>query len=247
MASNPLFCFHPFEDIMEKIQADFQGWEFLAEKEHGWNNRDKIVDALSTSDMVIQVHAPFNDINISSMNTQIRKASIKEVVKSFDLAVLLDVGMITVHPGLYSPLAKAWGGTTKSLLESLDIISDEAEERNIKVALENMPAGFPTTGVYPDEIASFIESSDLGFCLDVGHAFTAGALDEFLTFDPINVHLHDNDGSQDLHLSLGDGKIDFEMVLDRLEDYGGNWVIEGRSLDKLKLSKEYLIDRLSTK
>ncbi len=246
LASNPLFCFEPFESIMNKIQSNFEGWEFLAEAKHGWDHRNKIYDALSTSDMTIQIHAPFNDLNIMSMNSKLRKASINEIVRALDMGNVLDVNVITIHPGIYSPLGKYWDGTEKALMESLEQISLQAEERGIKLALENMPAPFPTAGTQPEEISSILSQLNIGFCLDIGHAFTSGKLKKFLNLEPINLHLHDNNGHDDLHLPLGDGKIDFEMVIKKMKGYKGNRVIEGRSLGELKKSKEYLRELLST-
>ncbi|MFO8109668.1 MAG: sugar phosphate isomerase/epimerase family protein [Thermoplasmata archaeon] len=245
LASNPILCFEPFEAVFKEINAKFQGWEFLAEAEHGWTNRDKIKDVLSTSDIKIQIHAPFNDLNISSINPTLRKASVEEIVRTLDLAVLIDVDLVTVHPGFYSPIGRSWEGTIDAQFISLGKIYREAKERGIRTAIENMPAPYPTLGIQPEEIKHILEKSKLDLCLDIGHAFTTGKLNEFLNFKPINIHLHDNEGDKDLHLPLGQGKIDFRTVIKKQKEYRGNWVIEGRSFESLELSKEYLEALLS--
>ncbi len=38
-------------------------------------------------------------------------------------------------------------------------------------------------------------------------------LTEFLSFPAAHYHLHDNDGTEDSHLALGKGTIDFEPVM----------------------------------
>lgn len=245
IASNPLFCFRPFDEVIKKIEDGFEGWEFLAEAEHGWDHRETIQDTLSTSNLQIQVHAPFNDINISSLNRSMKKASIEEIRKAIDLCVMIGSEMLTVHPGLYSPMAREWSGTKDALLDSLITIKKLADDSGIMIALENMPACFPTTGITPEEIRYFTEKTGVGFCFDIGHANTTGRLDDFLEIDPVNIHIHDNHGEDDLHLPLGEGNIDFANVLSKSTNYEGNWVIEGRSLSELKMSKEYLIGLLS--
>lgn len=246
LASNPMFCFQPFQEIIGSLEPLFEGCEFLAEYEHGWHHREYIKDVLSTSDLYVQVHAPFNDINIASMNPDIKKASVHEIEKAMDLAVSIDADMVTVHPGLYSPIGKTWAGAMEAQLSSLKEISALGRERGITVALENMPAPYPTMGIEPGEMKNMLETSGLDFCLDVGHGFTSGKLDDFLRMKPVNVHLHDNQGYKDLHLPLGEGDIDFPTVLNELKGYRSNWVIEGRSLEGLALSKEYLEALLST-
>ena len=54
--------------------------------------------------------------------------------------------------------------------------------------------------------------------LDIGHAFVAGVLDGFLEMKDriIEVHFHDNDGSADSHLCLGDGVVPWPKVVERL-------------------------------
>ena len=46
-----------------------------------------------------------------------------------------------------------------------------------------------------------------------------------------NIHIHDNLGEKDDHLTIGDGKVDFGHVLGLLSDYRGRYIIEARSLE----------------
>ncbi len=246
-ASNPLYCMEPFEEVLDMISPHFEGWEFLAENKHSWDNRDYLKDVLSTTDIQIQLHAPFNDINIASMNPRIAEASILEIEHTFQLAVMLDSDMVTVHPGIYSPIGKYWDGAKNRAHDSLKRISILAKEYDVTCALENMPNLEVTMGVTPDEIERFINASGLSFCLDVGHAYTSGLLDEFLDMDmvPVNLHLHDNIGGRDEHRTLGDGEIEFESLMKKLDRYKGNHVLECRSIESLLESKIYLEDLLN--
>ncbi len=240
LASNPLYCLKPFEEVLHMVKNHFDGWEFLAEKEHGWGMKEHILDVMSTVDTYVQVHAPFNDINLASINPRIAHTSVKEIEHSFRLASLLGSDVVTVHPGIYSPLGRFWTGAKERAHISMKRLSDMAEEHGITCALENMPNFDFTMGVTPEEISEFIGSSGLAFCFDVGHANTCGYIDEFLEFVPANVHLHDNHGHKDEHLALGAGNIDFPRVIKKIHKHRCHLVIEGRDMESLVKSKGYL-------
>ncbi|MFW5946280.1 MAG: sugar phosphate isomerase/epimerase family protein [Candidatus Natronoplasma sp.] len=241
-ASNPKFSLIPFEEALRKVEKEFDGWEILAEKYHFWSYREEIKDALSTTDIAVQLHAPLNDINIASINPEMRKASVKEVKKSIKLASMIGAEVLTVHPGLYSPLSVYWDGVTELSKESLRKLKGHAEEQGVILALENLPEMWLTMCSTAEDTRDILDELDIEFCLDVGHAYTSGDLDEFLNLSPVNVHLHDNIGEDDVHLMLGEGEINFKHALKGLKDYGGNFVIEGRDMKELIESKKYLTD-----
>ncbi|MBS3781950.1 MAG: sugar phosphate isomerase/epimerase [Candidatus Thermoplasmatota archaeon] len=243
--SNPKFSLMPFEEALRKVEKKFDGWEILAEKYHSWKYREEIKDALSTTDLEVQIHAPLNDINIASINPNIRKTSVKEVKKSIEMASMIGAEMVTVHPGLYSPLSIYWDRATDSSKESLRDLKEYAGEYEILLTLENLPDMWLSMCSTAKETRNFLDELDIEFCLDVGHAYTAGELEKFLEFSPVNVHLHDNLGEDDIHLRLGEGKIDFRRILEALRDYEGNFVIEGRDIKELIESNKYLTDMLN--
>ncbi len=240
LASNPIFCLRPFEEVMREIDQNFEGWEFLAEREHGYHNLKEIKNALSTTDLTIQVHAPFNDLNIASMNPGLREAAIDEIERSYKMAVELDAEMVTMHPGVYSPIGRFWDGTEEAAVGSLRELNEMAEDYGVNVAVENMPNLDVTMGVTPEDMSDLLDGSGMSFCLDIGHAFTSGRLEDFLKFEPVNLHIHDNIGRKDAHMPLGEGEIDIEHVIDSLSSYDGNHVLENRSIDDLIESKLYL-------
>ncbi len=239
-ASNPKFSLLPFKDALREVEKEFEGWEILAEKYHSWEYGEEIKEVLSNSDIKVQVHAPLNDINIASINPNIRKTSVREVKKSMEMAYMIGAQIVTVHPGLYSPLSIYWDGATDLSKKSLRALNEYAQELGITLALENLPEMWLTICSTFEETKDFLEELDIEFCLDIGHAYTVDELDKFLNLSPVNVHLHDNLGEDDVHLKLGDGEINFEQALNSLKDYEGNLVIEGRDIEELIESKKYL-------
>ena len=78
---------------------------------------------------------------------------------------------------------------------------------------------------------------------DVGHAFTYGFEEnEMYTPRVKHVHIHDNNGDDDSHYTLGEGSIDFNRVFNIYDEkgYDGTYIIEANDTDSLKNSMEYL-------
>ena len=68
-----------------------------------------------------------------------------------------------------------------------------------------------------------INSPNLGVCFDTGHfnLFSKVPLEKWfeeIGDNIIEVHLHDNTGSNDDHLGIGDGNIDFDLFFSLLKN-----------------------------
>jgi sugar phosphate isomerase/epimerase len=74
---------------------------------------------------------------------------------------------------------------------------------------------------------------------DFGHANTLGRVNSFLPYikRASHIHIHDNHGTSDEHLALGDGLINWKNVSKSVAgNYNGIIVIEGRSMEEGKKS-----------
>jgi sugar phosphate isomerase/epimerase len=125
---------------------------------------------------------------------------------------------------------------------SLREIERAAIEHGVIAALENMPRMPVTTCTGPAELLSLVDGTSLGICFDIGHAHTNGNIDDFVKHVSrfSNVHIHDNDGTSDQHLTIGEGKIDFKHVLSAMDGYRRRYVIEARRIEGAPLSAERL-------
>ena len=56
----------------------------------------------------------------------------------------------------------------------------------------------------------------------------------------VNVHIHDNMGVKDDHMTIGAGQIDFRSVIRKLRSYKGRYIIESKSLESAVESQEVL-------
>ncbi|MEM3050417.1 MAG: TIM barrel protein, partial [Thermoplasmata archaeon] len=84
------------------------------------------------------------------------------------------------------------------------------------------------------ELLELVEFAGLRICFDMGHANTAGEVDEFLRLvDRFgNVHVHNNEGQWDQHNRVDVGSADLEKVISVLRrSYRGNLIIESTDLE----------------
>ncbi|MEW5937930.1 MAG: sugar phosphate isomerase/epimerase family protein [Candidatus Thermoplasmatota archaeon] len=233
--SIPEYCLRPFHEVLEEFAPHFRAWEVVAEVEH---DMEKVWRAMNQvreqGRMAFQVHAPFSDLNVASLNETMRLHAVAYLRRALDLAVRAGVEIVTVHPGVISPIgAYARERMLRKAVESLRELAIHADNIGIPICVENMPHGRWALMSTASEAERICEETGLGLCYDVGHAHLAGQEREFLALADrfVNLHLHDNDRSWDQHLTVGKGGADFKALLGVLGNYRGRIVIEARSLE----------------
>lgn len=100
-------------------------------------------------------------------------------------------------------------------MERIKMLVELAEKGNVNIALENL-----RKPEYLEYLLSGIDSDRLGFCYDSGHenCYTKG--EDFLPkygSRLMTMHLHDNDGTEDQHLIPGEGDIDWQAMVQKLD------------------------------
>ncbi|MBO4569211.1 MAG: sugar phosphate isomerase/epimerase, partial [Candidatus Methanomethylophilaceae archaeon] len=248
--SCPGFSANPVEDWAIPVFEEFDHWEIFSEACHSFLYcLGELEEVLPSYDMTYSVHTPICDVNLAAVSDCIREASLNEVVRTAELASELEITMFTVHPGLFS--LSVPGIEERSLeiaRESMRYLDRASAEYGVTFAIENMPSLPFFIGRTAEQLASVIEGTDLSVCFDIGHANTTGQIDAMIDAfkDRIaNVHIHDNDGGSDAHMTIGDGDIDFGHVLRRLSSYSGNYIIESKSFESAVESQDRLEPMLS--
>jgi sugar phosphate isomerase/epimerase len=243
--SSPSFCTYPYEDVLEGISKIFSHWEIVSEADHYLPMIGLSLESMMKSyDLTYSIHAPFNDINIASLNESVREMSVIELIKIMNMASELDIKTVTIHPGLYSMVVS--GLEDRSIMaakRSLRTLDRMAQECGVRLCVENMPGFRFFLGQTADQMSELLEGTNLPICLDIGHANTTGQLNEIIDTlgnRIMNVHIHDNDGKQDQHLTIGEGTVDFDDCLKRLSSYGGRYIIECKTLESGSESQDRL-------
>ena len=225
----------------------YDGWEIVSEGKQKITPETlpEIRDIISTANLRITVHGPFSDLNLAALNDPTWNETVRQIKQCVELSADF-TDTVVVHPGALSPLDsqmkdQAWDRN----IEALRVLAAHAEEHGVRLCLENMPNMEKLLCRTPDELFGMVEtigSDSLGTTLDIGHANTTKNIPAFLKHaERINhVHVHDNKGTADEHLAVGDGTADWSKVFKGLKDYNGALVVEGRTLEEGRRSLEFV-------
>ena len=245
------FSTRPPMEVLREVSRDFAHWEIFSELEHSVQTMDDpFFEAAADSGMSFSLHTSISDTDIAALSPRMREASVMEILTELECAASMDIDTVTVHPGLVC-LAVSQGTRDRSIAaarESCRLIDRAAHEFRIEnVCIENMPDFGFMLGIRAEELDAIVDGTELGITFDIGHANTACQIDAMIdTFgDRIaNIHIHDNHGKDDEHLTIGDGTIDFKHVLGRLSNYKGRYIIESRNLESAVESQKRLREML---
>ncbi len=243
--SSPEFSAYQFEEVIEEVSKEFEHWEIVAEAEHYLKSISARFAMIAPSyNMSYSIHTPISDINIASLNERIREDSVIEIMSNMEHAVGMNINMLTIHPGMYSmSVPYMEEKSIEKAKKSLGAIDRIADQYGVTIALENMPS-FPfMLGQTADEMQELLDGTNLSMCFDIGHANTTNQIQQIISkFRDriVNVHIHDNNGEMDEHLTLGEGNIDFKSVISDLKGYAGNYIIESKSFPSGVESQGYL-------
>ena len=184
-----------------------------------------------------------SDINIAAINPRMWDSSMRELLEGLEAAYRVGADTYTFHPGIISPLGSVRPDiAVKKAREGIERIASMSADTGVKVGLENMPSIPTMQGRTPKSLLELLEGFDIGITFDIGHAHTMGLENEFLDLLPrfVNLHIHDNKGNNDDHLTIGDGNVEFNKILRRLSSYSGKYVIECRCMDEAIISEQRL-------
>lgn len=197
-------------------------------------NRDTTNDTL---------HGAFLDITISSSDPMIRNASDYRVRQSLDIASRLKVKGVVFHTNYLTdfksiPYRDSWVEINTKYWDMMCL-----EHKHLNIYLENM---FDDTPELLSRVAQNLsDTENFGVCLDIAHAFLSRVpIEEWvssLSAHIRHIHINDNDGLQDLHMAVGAGKIDWNVLKNpELFTASPSVLIEVSGKDKLKKSYSYL-------
>lgn len=172
-------------------------------------------------------HAPFAPhIDITSLDEEIREQSLQEMEQAATSAANLGVQYFVVHPG------PEQGGLPESerfermenAVAVLERLNCRCQTLGVGLVLENMLAHL-FSGHVRDLMWTLgaLHCTDVGICLDTGHAFLAKDLNTIahkLSGHLWMVHASDNKGTYDDHLPPGDGKIAWTTLLEQFASIG---------------------------
>lgn len=206
---------------------------------------DEILDLRKILDYrpSLSFHAPFMDLSPAAVDSKVRKATNERFSHVLDIAEVLGPKTIVFHSGYekwkYALDVGFW--LEKSLLTWLPL-NEKATEIGVKIAIEN---------IFEDEPSNLkllmerMDSDNFGICFDTGHCnlFSKVPLADWIeALNPYiaELHLHDNDGSSDQHLPIGEGTFDFTKFFGLLGPNNCVHTVEAHTPEHVLKSLEYL-------
>lgn len=204
----------------------------------------EVIELKWSYDLDLLIHAPATSTNFISTSEEMRRASYKEMAKVCYFAEKCGAEVVTLHIG-WNPAFINNGEFyfDKSLFDShnesvlLKEFMPFVKNCSVQLALENT---IMIEGGLRRALEEVLRNTELALTMDVGH-YNVRENPFFLeNFDRVlNVHLHDNDGKSDLHLTLGRGTVELKKF--GLERYAGFLTIETREEKSILESREYVM------
>lgn len=167
-------------------------------------------------------HLPFMDLVPASPDPMVASASLKRLNQAARWAIDLGCVQAVMHTGMEPHLHRDPKAFAERLAAGLAPMARELEAAGIALALENVFEYDPGPLLLARSALEQAGCSRVGLCLDLGHALAFSKTAQDVWWDAlaphlIEVHLHDNDGEDDLHLPPGQGKTDWAMVERKLQ------------------------------
>lgn len=182
----------------------------------GFEPMGKLVsDYITALNLKSRMHLPFYGLQLGCKDRYIRQLSYDLVMKGLQRSAELNFRKAIMHisfpPHIPSSGKEKW---LHSFCLNLEKLLNYCQGKGITLLLENTYEH--DTYVF-EKIFEHFPTSSLEMCLDIGHIYCYSSISLRDWWDCLNgkitvVHLSDNDGSEDSHLALGEGKIDFEEL-----------------------------------
>lgn len=212
-----------------------------------WRKQEEIIEHYAkyrTDFSKDTMHGAFLDVTVHSEDTLIREASIKRVRQSMEIAKRMGLRGVVFHTGILRGFRvdyylQHWKK------ENIRFFTELAEKYpNQEILMENM------FDEVPQELAELGEAmkpvENFGICLDYAHGAVTRCPGEqwvqMLAPYIRHMHINDNDLKRDLHLPIGDGKIDWQEYDCLMQQYevDATVLVEVKGYEAQKQSLEYL-------
>jgi len=240
------------DHLVEIAAHGFSAVEIFATRTHVDYHHAQILAELNehlrdTGLRAHSVHAPITEslrdgvwgpaYSLATADEGARKRAVDETLAALRAAQQLEAAFLVLHLGV--PLTQQSDGRDNrrdAVLRSLDVLHAAAAGSGVRLALEVIPNPISDAEALVTFIEDELEATDIGICLDSGHAFLMGDLIdaiEAVSGHLVTTHLHDNRRVSDDHLVPFDGAIDWAEAAMTLQKVGyeGVWLFELAATD----------------
>jgi sugar phosphate isomerase/epimerase len=203
------------------------------------------------------VHAPVGEsftggrwgpmLSLASADADARARAVEEAEAALQMARRIPFGVLIAHLGVPRAQASPADNSRDGARRSIDTLRGLAEPLGVRVAVEVIPNELSRAGSLVHFIEEVLEETEVGICLDFGHAHMDGDLVEAIetvSEHLITTHVHDNRGRTDDHLVPFEGTIDWPAALTAVQKvgYDGTLLLEiaahGSARDTLQKARK---------
>ena len=235
------------DHLLEVAAHGFEAVELFATRTHfDYHNVAAVADVqqwLAEAGLeVAGVHAPVAEsygggrfgpaLSIAAPDEEMRARAVGEAERALHIARRLPVKLFVVHLGVPRTQEAPGGGNARAAARrSIEELLRAAEPLGVRIAVEVIPNELSRAASLVHFVEQDLEGTDVGICLDFGHARIDGdVVDAIETVSEhvIAAHVHDNRGRTDDHLVPFDGAIDWAAALTAIQKigYDGPFVLE---------------------
>lgn len=224
----------------------------------GWNDfylsMNSLTSMLKRKNVDYSVHVPVWDTNLTSENAHLRNAVLESYKATIEFASQIKARHVVLHTGWCADPHFSKEVGRRRARASLETLVDFNKAYGQLLLVENI--GSNAASLFTErQFIDFLDGfpAEVGYVVDIGHAHINEWRIELLLRELGDklcaLHIHDNDGLKDNHAPIGEGNIDWEMVLGAAIDTRRDLslILEyniGTDLDKLTQGKSYLEKRL---
>ena len=217
----------PFEQLVKKylnrfIQEGINpeiGLDARALDQFSKNDFSQIAKKISSQNLSVTIHGPFIDLSPGSPDILMWDVTKRRFEQVLRIVPIFRAKTLVCHAGYdwkrYYFIREKW---IEKSLEMWSWLSSRLADVGTVLTLENVYE------YHPEDIKVVFQNmsgKNVGFCFDIGHqsAFSRRSAEHWIKVLGIYInqlHLHDNDGTQDQHKALGTASIDFPAFFKRL-------------------------------
>jgi sugar phosphate isomerase/epimerase len=172
-------------------------------------------ERLADSGLSVTLHAPFMDLRPGALDPRIRQISLDRLRQVFDLIPWFQPRSVVCHPSFdekyYTSVEARW---LENSLATWGILLGCIRGTETIIALENVYERDPQP---LKQLLDALASPQVRFCFDTGHANAFGGAPLGLWIETLGdllgeIHIHDNHGTADEHLPVGEGNVPFREL-----------------------------------
>jgi sugar phosphate isomerase/epimerase len=180
------------------------------------------------------VHAPIGQgfaadrwgarLTLASTDPDRRALALAEAERALLIARRIPFNVLVAHVGLpRTQSSSEQDNNLDAARRSIEHLSESAAHVGVQVALEVIPNELSRAHELVRFVENMIEGSNVGICLDFGHAHMDGDVVEAIETVAehlVTTHVHDNRGRTDDHLVPFEGTIDWPAALTAVQKVG---------------------------